>query len=168
MFAARERRKIGLKSPISLFFSLLPGNGLPGDQFRRTAHTTSLLNSITGPNERPCKGRFSIATCYEAASRNFNSGRTALCSRKARRTWQLRLGWRSPAPLARNDRLWGLLRQLCQSAHKTGSDSNLMKSRRRLGSDSGWGSELWMDLTFRSLFRADLSLSARQGTAMAS
>ena len=25
VFAARERRKIGLKSPISLFFSLLPG-----------------------------------------------------------------------------------------------------------------------------------------------
>src|SRR6185437_6410724 len=46
------------------------------------------------------------------------------------------------------------------SASKIGSDSDLMNLRRRLGSDSGWGSEPWMGLTFRILFRADSSLRA--------
>src|SRR6185437_6439168 len=41
VFVDRKGEKIGLKSPISLFFSLLPGCGLPGDRFRRTAPTTS-------------------------------------------------------------------------------------------------------------------------------
>lgn len=52
------------------------------------------------------------------------------------------------------------IRQRCDPAWKNGSDSDLMNSRRRLGSDSGWGSEPCMGLTFRSLFRADSSLRA--------
>ena len=39
-FVVEKRRKMGLKSPISLFFSLLAGSGRSGDRFRRTASTT--------------------------------------------------------------------------------------------------------------------------------
>ena len=47
------------------------------------------------------------------------------------------------------------------SASKIGSDSLLMKSKRRIGFDSGRGSEPCRGLMFRSLFRAGLSLRAR-------
>jgi hypothetical protein len=50
---------------------------------------------------------------------------------------------------------------VCQSALNFGSDSHLMKSRRRFGPDSSWGSGPCRGLTFRSLFRADSSLRAR-------
>jgi hypothetical protein len=43
VFVDRKGEKIGLKSPISLFFSLLPGCGLPGDRFRRTAPTANQI-----------------------------------------------------------------------------------------------------------------------------
>jgi hypothetical protein len=45
----------------------------------------------------------------------------------------------------------------CKIACNNGSDSLLMKSRRRFGSDSGRGSELCRGLTLRNLFRTDLS-----------
>src|SRR5580704_5255569 len=50
---------------------------------------------------------------------------------------------------------------------RLGSDSLLMKSRRRFGFDSGRGSEPCRGLTFRNLFRADLSLRARPKTMAA-
>jgi hypothetical protein len=59
-----------------------------------------------------------------------------------------------PGSIGRNPAFRGSVHQE-RPGQVLGSDSNLMNSRRRFGSDSGWGSGRWKDLTFRSLFRAD-------------
>jgi hypothetical protein len=41
VFVVREGRKIGLKYPISLLFSLLPASGPLGDRFSETASATT-------------------------------------------------------------------------------------------------------------------------------